>query len=144
VVRYLPDANVLIFCLNKRAPEHAACWQWLEEVAEAGDSLALCEIVEVALLRIGTLPAIKIGPVDAVLKFWLELTRYPETIRVSAGSRHEDIFLTLIRAHHLAGNDINDAWIAALAIEHEATLVSTDRGFGRFPGLSWVNPYAES
>ena len=40
----------------------------------------------------------------------------------------------------LCGNDINDAWLAALAIEHRATLVSTDRGFFRFPGLDWLNP----
>ena len=36
--------------------------------------------------------------------------------------------------------DINDVWLATLAIEHRATLVSTDQGFSRFPGLSWINP----
>jgi len=40
----------------------------------------------------------------------------------------------------LSGNDLNDAWLAALAIEHGATLVSTDTGFARYPGLTWQNP----
>ena len=32
------------------------------------------------------------------------------------------------------------AWLAALAVEYRATLVSTDQGFDRFPGLDWLNP----
>jgi len=42
--------------------------------------------------------------------------------------------------HNLVGNDTNDAWLAALAMEHRATLVSTDNGFSRFPGLKWLDP----
>jgi hypothetical protein len=33
-----------------------------------------------------------------------------------------------------------DAALAALAIEHGATLHTTDRDFSRFPGLDWINP----
>ena len=33
-----------------------------------------------------------------------------------------------------------DAALAAIAIEHGATLCSTDRDFSRFAGLDWVNP----
>jgi predicted nucleic acid-binding protein len=50
------------------------------------------------------------------------------------------IFSGFITSLGLCGNDINDVWLAALALEHRATLVSTDQGFSRFPGLSWINP----
>ena len=33
-----------------------------------------------------------------------------------------------------------DAWLAALAVEHDATLVSLDQGFARFADLRWLNP----
>jgi len=33
-----------------------------------------------------------------------------------------------------------DAALAALAIEHGATLYTTDRDFSRFPSLKWTNP----
>jgi predicted nucleic acid-binding protein len=46
----------------------------------------------------------------------------------------------LIADLSLSGNDLNDAWLAALALEHGAILVSTDEGFARFPGLAWQNP----
>jgi hypothetical protein len=35
-----------------------------------------------------------------------------------------------------------DAALAAIAIEHGATLHTTDRDFARFPDLRWVNPVA--
>jgi predicted nucleic acid-binding protein len=33
-----------------------------------------------------------------------------------------------------------DAHLAALALEHGATLGTTDRDFSRFPGLRTINP----
>ena len=38
------------------------------------------------------------------------------------------------------GNDVPDAYLAALAIEQGATWITTDRGFARFPGLRWRLP----
>jgi uncharacterized protein len=35
-----------------------------------------------------------------------------------------------------------DAHLAALAIEHQAELHSTDADFVRFAGLKWTNPIA--
>ena len=40
----------------------------------------------------------------------------------------------------VAGNLTTDAHLAALAIEHQARIVSTDNDFARFPGLRWFNP----
>ncbi|MDO8944662.1 MAG: hypothetical protein Q7U75_15880, partial [Desulfobacterales bacterium] len=41
-----------------------------------------------------------------------------------------------------AGNLTTDAHLAALCIEHQAELHSTDADFARFPGLRWKNPAA--
>lgn len=38
------------------------------------------------------------------------------------------------------GDLVTDAYLAALAIETRAGLVSADRDFGRFPGLRWRRP----
>lgn len=48
----------------------------------------------------------------------------------------------LLRALGTAGNLTTDAHLAALAIEHQVELQSTDADFGRFSGLSWRNPLA--
>lgn len=138
---FLPDANVLIHALRKQSPDHERCRNWLLGTAAAGDLIGLCELVEAALLRIVTLPKLQLVPMPEVMGYWKEdLWTYPGTRRLAAGGRHAEIFSQLISDLDLCGNDVNDAWLAALAIEQRATLVSTDTGFGRFPGLDWLNP----
>jgi hypothetical protein len=140
---YLPDANVLIHALRKGSTAHPACHQWLFDMATRGDEIGLCELVEAALLRIPTLGKLQIVPMREVLRFWSEdLWHYSRTRRLSATPSHNKVLARLVTDLALCGNDINDAWLAALAIEHRATLVSTDEGFARFPGLKWLNPIA--
>ncbi|MBV8736379.1 MAG: PIN domain-containing protein [Alphaproteobacteria bacterium] len=50
------------------------------------------------------------------------------------GERHWDIF-GLVRDGQAAGPLIMDAVLAAIALEHGATLCITDRDFARFNGL---------
>jgi predicted nucleic acid-binding protein len=38
------------------------------------------------------------------------------------------------------GPHLSDAVLAALAIENDAVLASTDRDFRRFDNLRWINP----
>lgn len=38
------------------------------------------------------------------------------------------------------GNDIADAYLAAYALEDNATWLSADRGFARFHRLRWTHP----
>jgi len=46
----------------------------------------------------------------------------------------------LLAAGQAAGALVMDAALAAIAIEHGATLCSTDRDFSRFAELDWHNP----
>ena len=39
-----------------------------------------------------------------------------------------------------SGPIVTDATLAAIAIEHGASLYTSDRDFSRFDGLSWINP----
>lgn len=39
-----------------------------------------------------------------------------------------------------AASDITDAYLAAYAMENNATWLSADRGFARFPRLRWSHP----
>jgi predicted nucleic acid-binding protein len=56
------------------------------------------------------------------------------------GERYWEIFQRLLLDGQAVGPMVMDAALAALAIEHGATLYTTDRDFGRFPRLKWVNP----
>ncbi len=57
---FLPDANTLIHALRKQVPDHTACRQWLLDAAGYRHTIGLAELVEVALLRIPTLPKLRL------------------------------------------------------------------------------------
>ncbi len=138
---FIPDANILLNALRKDAPCHDDCRSWLRMRARQGDSIGLTEVVEIALLRIGTHPKLLAMPSSDVLAFWKEdLWSYKGVSRLVPGSRHFEIFSKLITQLQLNGNDVNDAWLAAMALENQATLVSLDQGFSRFKQLRWLDP----
>ena len=51
-----------------------------------------------------------------------------------------EVLARLIADGQASGPLIMDAALAAIAIEHGATLYTSDRDFARFPGLDWINP----
>ena len=59
-----------------------------------------------------------------------------------ARDRHWRILNGLLREGQAKANLATDADLAALAIEHGATLCTTDRDFARFEGLRFKNPLA--
>lgn len=137
---FLPDANIWLNALSQSSRDHALCRCWLDQATAAGQRLLINDLTECALLRIGTRPELGISTSAITLTFYRSLLDYPQIRRCSPGRRHYQILSAFLADLHLTGNDINDAWLAALAIEHHATLVSLDKGFSRFPGLSWRSP----
>ena len=58
--------------------------------------------------------------------------------------RFWEIFRKLVSEARVSGPLISDAALAALCLEHGATLYSTDKDFRRFQGLTLVDPLRES
>lgn len=139
---FLPDANIWLNALNQSSRDHAVCRQWLDQATSAGQDLLVNDLTECALLRIGTHPHLGISTPTVALAFHKALLDYPQTRRCSPADRHHQILSGFLTDLGLVGNDVNDAWLAALAVEHRATLVSLDEGFSRFPGLRWHHPAA--
>lgn len=79
-------------------------------------------------MRTVLFPAV-IDYLDALLEAPAQLLR--------AGTTHWSRFTELCRDLQLRGNLVPDAYLAALALEQRATLITFDRGFGRYPGLRW-------
>ena len=105
-------------------------------------SVGLPWVAVLGFIRIATDPRILENPLDvrsvcARVRSWLDRA---QTVLVLPGDRHADILFDLLEAVGPGGNLNTDAHLAALAIEHQAALHSTDADMGRFPGLSWVNP----
>jgi len=143
---FLVDANILIYAFRRDSPFHEKCYGWIRKSLAGDEPVATTGVVELAFLRITTLPSLgkaAVSPRDA-FEFLNALRRDPMSVRIEPGRSHGEILAELCQQLGLRGNDINDAYLAALALEYDAELVSADRDFRRFPGLSLVDPLAST
>ena len=138
----LIDANVLIYAYHPTANQHERSKEWLEGAIESGESIGLAWITILAFLRITTSPkpfTIPLTPEEAGATVAAWLSR-PAVSVLHPTERHWPILGRLISEGQCRGPLVMDAHLAALAIEHGATLCSTDRDFTRFKGLRLLNP----
>lgn len=138
----LPDVNLLLYAYDSDSPRQAAAREWLEETLSGTETVALAWAAIVGFVRIATNPAAFVRPWDVgnaldVVDEWL--AQPPVTV-VHPTDRHAAVLRDLLTPLGVAGNLTSDAHLAALAIEHGATLCSCDNDFSRFPGLRWVDP----
>lgn len=138
----LVDANLLLYAYHPRAPEHERSREWLESVLSGPDLVRFAWVTLWAFLRIGTSPRVFERPLtvteaEAIVSSWLDR---PGAGIIEPGERHWQILGGLLREGQTTGPLVMDAALAAIALEHGATLCTTDRDFARFPGLKWTNP----
>jgi len=138
----IPDVNVLVYAYNRQSSEHAAVRAWWEDTLSRSRPIGLPWISILGFLRICTNPRVSQHPMTAVqavghVKSWLAA---PRVNIIHPGDQHGEILFGLLQKLGVAGNLTTDAHLAALAIDYQAELASTDSDFGRFPGLRWFNP----
>ena len=136
------DVNILVYAHRPDSQRHEDYRAWLDDARKGGEPLGLIDVVLSGFLRIVTHPRIyrEPSPLSKALEFVDVLRQGPTFLPISPGERHWAIFSELCARVEATGNDIPDAFLAALAIENGATWISADRGFSRFPGLRWQHP----
>ena len=138
--------NVLVYGHREDAPDHPDYAAWLEDATTSESPFGISDLALSGFLRVVTHPGIFASPtpVEIALDFVSSLRARPRAIPIRPGSGHWDIFIRLCRQTKARGNRIPDAYHAALAIESGSELITTDRGFARFPGLKWAHPLAST
>jgi hypothetical protein len=141
----LPDVNLLLYAYDSESPRHTAAREWLEETLSGTETVAFAWAAVVGFIRIATNPAIFARPWDAggALDLVDEWLAQPAVTVVNPTDRHAAVLRDLLTPLGAAGNLTSDAHLAALAIEHGATVYSCDNDFSRFSGLRWIDPLAE-
>ena len=138
----LIDANIPLYAYDLGSARHAAAREWLERVLSSNEPIRFAIVTLLAYVRIATNPAVYERPLDTVtaighVRSWLER---PNVEIASPSDRHWAILGDIASAGQARGPLVMDAHLAALAIEHGATLMSTDRGLARFRGLRVRDP----
>jgi len=138
----LLDANLLLYAVNKGAPQHKRAADWLTEQLNGSMRVGLPWQSLAAFLRISTHPRAFPQPL-APATAWERVTDWlasPVSWIPQPGPEHARILGDLIKTYQASGNLIPDAQLAALALEHGVALCSTDTDFARFRALRWIDP----
>jgi len=142
-VRFV-DVNVLVDAHRPEAPNHEPVRTWLDTARRGPEPLGLPTLTASGFLRVVTHPRVfrEPTPLDLALEFVDALAGSPAVVLVEPGERHWRIFRDLCARLRLRGNDVPDAYLAALAMEQGASWVTSDCGFERFPDLRIEYPAA--
>ena len=138
----LLDVNLLLYAYDAATKEHHRARAWLEQRLAGSDEVGLTWHTILSFLRISTAPRMITSPLElgnavSIVSDWLS---QPSVLIVEPTPEHWQIFMQLIPKTRVRGSLIMDAHLAALAIEHGATLCTNDRDFSRFPGLKVEYP----
>ena len=138
----LPDINLLLHAYNSESPLHDAARRWWEALLNSTRPVGLSWVGMLGFIRITTHRQVLANPlpVAAACRHTRAWLARPYVTILDPGPRHAEILFGLLESLGTAGNLTTDAHFAALAIEHQAELHSTDADFARFPGLRWRNP----
>ena len=138
----LVDANVLLYAVNSDADHHERSRRWLDESLSGEDTVAFAWIALLSFVRLATReglfphPLSMDGAMDRV-DSWLSA---PSAVVLEPTIEHGRVLRSLLAPLTTAGNLVNDAHLAALAVEHKCDIVSFDSDFSRFAGVRWREP----
>jgi uncharacterized protein len=138
----LVDANVLLYAVNSDAPQHEESRRWVDDALSGGDTVAFAWIALLAFVRLCTKIELFPAPlsIDEALDrvdAWLGA---PSAVVIEPTTDHARIVRSLLAPVGVGGNLVNDAHLAALAVEHRCVVVSYDRDFARFEGVRVEEP----
>ena len=140
----LVDANVLLYAVNSDARHHDASRGWLDGALSGGETVAFAWIALLAFVRLSTRVDLFPAPleVDAALDRVDAWIGSGPAVVVHPTVDHARVVRSLLQPLGAGGNLVNDAHLAALAIEHRCDMVSFDRDLLRFPGVTLHTPGA--
>jgi toxin-antitoxin system PIN domain toxin len=138
----LVDTNLLLYAVHEEARFHTEALMWLDRTLSSGEAVVMPWISLLGFVRISTRPGIYSHPQSAeeafeIVDAWLGV---PSVITGEPDRWHARRVRDLLVATGTGGNLVTDAHLAALALQYDATVVSYDNDFSRFPGVRWERP----
>ena len=139
----LPDLNVWLALLNAPHPHHAAAKRYWDEGGE-GDSapaqrIVFCRITMLGLLRLSTNKVVMGGSpytIQQAWAAWQAVADLPEVAFLVEPAGIDAMLRSLTTQPKFRLSDWTDAYLAAFARLAGLRLVTFDKGFGQYAGLS--------
>ena len=138
----LVDANLLLYAYDSESPHHEPARSWLESTLSSGRPVRFALVTLLAFVRIASDRRVYTRPMPpaeacSLVEEWLAL---PNVRVLQPGARAWRLLARMCEEGQAKGAMVMDAHLAALALEHGASIATTDRDFMRFPDIELVNP----
>jgi uncharacterized protein len=137
----LVDVNLLVYAHMEDSPQFEAARSWLDGQLNGYGRVGLPWPCLTGFLRLVTNPRVYRRP-ESVESAWTTVHEWislPNVWIPTPTARHAEVLARLLPESG-GGNHVQDAHLAAPAIEHGLVLCSTDRDFSRYRELKWQNP----
>lgn len=136
------DTNVLLYAVDTDSPFHQRAYDWLSSQLVGLGQVGFSWVALLGFARIATNPRIMTNPASVadtfdVIDNWLG---QPGANLLNPTPGHSSIVRQLLDETGTAANLVNDAHLAALAIQHNASVCSFDRDFSRFADVQLIVP----
>jgi uncharacterized protein len=138
------DTSVLLPAVSPSLPHHDASRAGLEAAINDERPLGLTWVVVNAFLRLTTKPGLFERPltIDAAWDLVDDWLAHPGVRVVQETEEHPRLWSELLLGEGSGGDLTTDAWIAAIALAHGASVLTLDSDFASFPGVRWESPLA--
>ncbi len=142
---FVVDTNLLLYAVNRDAPDHARAHAIIEEYRRGDRLWFVTWSIVYEFLRVATHPRVFPQPLALpAAREWLALLlAAPNAGVLTQTDRHPAVLAELVTRHpRLAGNPVHDLHTAALMLEHGVPEIRTaDTDFHQFPFLRVVHPF---
>ena len=138
----IPDINLLVYARNRDDVRYEAARSWWGNLLEGEENIGIPLAVSVGFIRLTTNSTVMSPPMTSeqavsIVRSWLQK---PHVMALDAGPVHFDHLQECLEAAGRAGRFVTDAHLAALSLDHDAEIHSTDQDFRMFPNVRWRNP----
>lgn len=136
------DVNVVLAAHRQDHPDHPVARAWLDRLVAGDEQFGVPWSVWWSFLRLASHPRVfpMPTPIGDSLDFATAVRAQPGHLPAEPGPRHLDCLQEACRRGEATADLVPDAVLAAVALEHGATVVSFDRDFARFDGIDWEQP----
>jgi hypothetical protein len=132
----LPDVNVWVALAVAEHVHHAAARLWFDSIQN--DSIVFCRVTQMGFLRLLTNPRVMAADALTPSRAWRALDAFYQDSRILLAPEPpglEPSWRALTRPRAPGANFWRDAYLAAFALAGGHTIVTFDKGFGRFDKL---------
>ena len=138
----IPDVNLIVYAHNEESPFHQSALKWWAPLVVGDETIAIPWMVTLGFLRLMTNPRLSDQPLEleravGIVRRWFV---HPAVQPVEPGTGHLRHLSELLLQVNVGAKLVNDAHLAAIAIEQRAVLHTHDRDFERFSGLRIHDP----